>query len=58
MQVYKDGIEKTIRESQWQTYKERGYIQIAENREEQPIQDEIVEVDEFTISKPKAKKKK
>ena len=35
MQVYKDGIEKTIRESQWQTYKERGYIQIAENREEQ-----------------------
>ena len=56
MQVYKDGIEKTIRESQWQTYKERGYIQVAENIEEpKPIQD--VEVADDFVVKPAKKKK-
>jgi len=55
MQVYKDGIEKTIRESQWQTYKERGYIQVAENKEEQPKQD--VEVADDFVVKPAKKKK-
>lgn len=58
MQVFKDGIERTIRESQWQSYKDKGYVKIAENIEEQPEQDEVVEVDEFTISKPKAKPNK
>ena len=58
MQVYKDGIEKTIRESQWQTYKEKGFIQVNTKPEVQPKQEEVIEVDEFTISKPKAKKKK
>lgn len=58
MQVFKDGIERTIRETQWQSYREKGYIKVAENIEEQPKQDEVIEVDEYTISKPKVKAKK
>ena len=57
MQVYKEGIEKTIRESEWQRYREMGFIQI-NVVEDKPEQDEIEEVDEYTVSKPKAKSKK
>lgn len=58
MQVYKDGIERTIRETQWQNYKEKGYVQISSKPEAQPAQEDVIEVDEYTISKPKAKPKK
>ena len=57
MQVYKDGIERTIRDSEWQRYREWGFIQI-NVVEDKPEQDEIIEVDEYTVSKPKAKAKK
>lgn len=56
MQVYKDGIEKTIRESDWQRYKEWGYIQI-NVVEEKPEQDEIEVIDDYVVSKPKPKAK-
>lgn len=56
MQVYKDGIERTIRETQWQSYREKGYIKVAENIEEpKPIQD--VEIADDFVVKPAKKKK-
>ena len=56
MQVYKEGIEKTIRDSEWPSYKERGYVQI-NAVEEQPEQEEVEVVADYVISKPKPKAK-
>lgn len=53
MQVYKDGIEKTIRESEWGTYKDRGYVKI-ETEVKKEI--EVPEEEEIEEVKPKTKK--
>lgn len=55
MQVYKDGIEKTIKESQLQVYKEKGYMEVSSKPEPQPAQ-EVEVADDFVV-KPAKKKK-
>ena len=49
MQVYKDGIEKTIRESQLQAYKDRGYVEVSTKPEPQPVQKDIEVEDDFIV---------
>jgi hypothetical protein len=56
MQVYKDGIEKTIRDCDWQRYRELGYVEVGGKVEEpQPAQENIEIEDEYTVRPVKVK---
>ena len=57
MQVYKEGIETTIKDKEWAEYSKRGYIQV-NKKEPQPIQEDIKPVEEFIVRKAPVKKKK
>ena len=54
MQVYKEGIERTIKDSDWADYQRKGYIKVTKI-EPQPKQEEVQIVDDYTV-KPKKKK--
>ena len=55
MQVYKDGITRTIKNKDWQKYRELGYIEV-KPVEHKPEPMEIKEEGEKLEEKPKAKK--
>lgn len=56
MLVYKDGITRNIRETDWQRYKELGFVEV----EATPVEDELPEVpqDDEVEATPKNKRNK
>lgn len=56
MLVYKDGITRNISETDWQRYKELGFIEV----EATPVEDELPEVpqDDEVEATPKNKRNK
>lgn len=56
MLVYKDGITRNISETDWQRYKELGFIEV----EATPVEDELPEVpqDDEVEATPKIKRNK
>lgn len=58
MQVFKEGIEKTIRDCDWQRYRELGYVEVGGKvAEPQPEQEEVKIEDDYTVVKAKPQKK-
>lgn len=56
MLVYKDGITRNIRETDWQRYKELGFVEV----EATPVKDELPEVpqDDEVEATPKNRRNK
>lgn len=56
MLVYKDGITRNIRETDWQRYKELGFVEV----EATPVEDELPEVpqDDEVEATPKNRRNK
>lgn len=49
MQIYKDGIERTIKSDEWQHWRNLGYVQVKKT-EEQPKQDNVIVQDDYTVA--------